>query len=434
MVSYAVPGGTVGPHVDSYDVFLIQGSGRRRWQVSRQKDLAFVPGLDLKILARFEPEEEWVLEPGDMLYLPPDVAHYGIAETECLTWSVGFRAPSDQELAAGFLDYLGERLRFEGRYADPGLAPARAPGRIPPELLAHVERTLARVRWNRADAIEFAGRFLSEPKAHVYFTPPARPVPRSRFDAAAARRGLALDRRARLLHAGGKFFLNGERVPRAPGLRRRGCASSPTHATLCRWRVRRPPSWIWRMNGTPGASCTWAKEGAIHEHARQARTQGLLPADRGQRAIPRGHRRGDRGGAEAPLDLRLHPRPARLRQSRRASRSFATSSWRGARTGSASRCTSRSSSSATSRASSSCCGSSRPRSPSTAPWARRAIATDPFIVADDHSVWHLLHHEQHRAIVALHSPQDASPLRDRFEEIWVLTEPAVGSIDARPLK
>ena len=75
MVSYAVPGGTVGPHVDSYDVFLVQGSGRRRGQVSRQKDLAFVPGLDLRILARFEPEEEWVLEPGDMLYLPPDVAH-----------------------------------------------------------------------------------------------------------------------------------------------------------------------------------------------------------------------------------------------------------------------------------------------------------------------------------------------------------------------
>ena len=219
MVSYAVPGGTVGPHVDSYDVFLVQGSGRRRWQVSRQKDLAFVPGLDLRILARFEPEEEWVLEPGDMLYLPPDVAHYGVAETECLTWSVGFRAPSDQELAAGFLDYLGERLRLEGRYADPGLEPARAPGRIPAQLLAHVERTLARVRWSRADAIEFAGRFLSEPKAHVYFTPPARPVPRSRFAAAAARRGLCLDRRARLLHAAGRFFLNGEPAP-APA----GCA------------------------------------------------------------------------------------------------------------------------------------------------------------------------------------------------------------------
>ena len=183
MVSYAVPGGTVGPHVDSYDVFLVQGTGRRRWQVSRQKDLAFVPGLDLKILARFEPEEEWVLEPGDMLYLPPDVAHYGVAETECLTWSVGFRAPSDAELAAGFLDYLRERLDLEGRYADPGLRPARGAGRIPAAMVAHVARTLDRIRWRPRDALAFAGRFLSEPKAHVYFTPPARPLARARFRA-----------------------------------------------------------------------------------------------------------------------------------------------------------------------------------------------------------------------------------------------------------
>jgi 50S ribosomal protein L16 3-hydroxylase len=210
MVSYAVPGGTVGPHVDSYDVFLIQGTGQRRWQVSSQRDLAFVPGLDLKILARFEPEEEWVLEPGDMLYLPPDVAHYGIAETDCLTWSVGFRAPSDAELAAGFLDFLGERLAIDGRYADPDLAPARRAGEIPPPLIAHVGRTLERIRWRPRDAMEFAGRFLSEPKSHVYFTPRARPLPRARFEEAAARRGVVLDGRVRLLYAQGLFFVNGE--------------------------------------------------------------------------------------------------------------------------------------------------------------------------------------------------------------------------------
>jgi 50S ribosomal protein L16 3-hydroxylase len=210
MVSYAVPGGTVGPHVDSYDVFLIQGMGRRRWQVSAQRDLDFVPGLDLKILARFEPEEEWVLEPGDMLYLPPDVAHYGIAETQCLTWSVGFRAPSDAELASSFLDYLGERLALAGRYADPDLAPARHAGAIPAGLLDHVERTLKRVRWTARDARDFAGRYLSEPKAHVYFTPPARLLSAARFAAAAGRRGVALDRRTRLLYARGLIFINGE--------------------------------------------------------------------------------------------------------------------------------------------------------------------------------------------------------------------------------
>jgi len=212
MVSYAVPGGGVGPHVDSYDVFLLQGRGRRRWRISRQKDLAFVPGLDLKILERFEPTREWVLEPGDMLYLPPGVAHDGVAETECLTWSIGFRAPSDRELVAGFLDFLHERLEPRGHYGDAGSAPARHPGEIPPALAAHVARALAGIRWTAADVREFAGRFLSEPKAHVYFTAPRRPLPLAGFVRRASRRGLALDARARLLFSGTMFFLNGERV------------------------------------------------------------------------------------------------------------------------------------------------------------------------------------------------------------------------------
>jgi 50S ribosomal protein L16 3-hydroxylase len=210
MVSYAVPGGTVGPHVDSYDVFLLQGSGRRRWQISRQEDLAFVPGLPLKILARFEPEEEWVLEAGDMLYLPPDVAHHGVAESHCLTWSIGFRAPSDAQFAAGFLDFLGERIDLAGAYRDPGLRPARHPGSIPADMLAHVERVLARIRWTGRDVREFAGRFLSEPKPHVHFSKPARALSRERFERQAVGLGLTLDRRARLLFSGRMVFMNGE--------------------------------------------------------------------------------------------------------------------------------------------------------------------------------------------------------------------------------
>ena len=115
MVSYAVPGGGVGPHVDSYDVFLLQGHGTRRWQISRQVDHSFVPGLPLKVLARFEPDEEWVLEAGDMLYLPPGVAHHGVAMSECLTWSIGFRAPTDAELVEGFLDFLRDRPGPQGQ-------------------------------------------------------------------------------------------------------------------------------------------------------------------------------------------------------------------------------------------------------------------------------------------------------------------------------
>jgi 50S ribosomal protein L16 3-hydroxylase len=210
MVSYAVPGGGVGPHVDSYDVFLLQGRGRRRWKISRQADAAFVPGLPLKILERFRAEEEWVLEAGDMLYLPPGVAHDGIAETECLTWSIGFRAPSDAQVAEAFLDHLRDALAIEGHYADAGARATARPGEIPPALVQHVVRTVRRVRWSDADLRMFAGRLLSEPKAHVFFEPPARPLAPARFAALGRRAGLALDPRSRLLFSGTMFFLNGE--------------------------------------------------------------------------------------------------------------------------------------------------------------------------------------------------------------------------------
>ena len=212
MVSYAVPGGTVGPHVDSYDVFLLQGHGRRRWQVSRQRDRAFVPGLPLKILERFVPEDEWVLGPGDMLYLPPNVSHYGIAESECLTWSIGFRAPANDELARGFLDFLHDRLGVAGGYRDPGARPAAHPGELPPRIVEHALRTLASIRWNRAQVREFTGRFLSEPKAHVFFDRPGRAMAFARFAREGARGGLVLDRRSRLLFSGSMFFMNGEAV------------------------------------------------------------------------------------------------------------------------------------------------------------------------------------------------------------------------------
>lgn len=210
MVSYAEPGGGVGPHVDSYDVFLIQGAGRRRWEVSRQRDLAFVPGLDLKVLARFEPEQAWDMNPGDMLYLPPGVAHHGVALEPCLTWSVGFRAPSDAEFATAFLDHLAERLSPAGHYRDPGLQPTRHPGDIPPALVAHASRVASGIRWSQQDVRDFVGRLLSEPKQHAVFTPPPQPLSLRAFGAAARRSGLRLDPRSRLLLSGRRVFLNGE--------------------------------------------------------------------------------------------------------------------------------------------------------------------------------------------------------------------------------
>ena len=212
MVSYAVPGGSVGPHVDSYDVFLLQGHGRRRWQISSQKDHAFVPGPELKILERFVPEREWVLESGDMLYLPPGVAHHGVAESECLTWSIGFRAPTDAELVTAFLDFLRDRLEPPGQYRDPGETPARHPAEIPPRLVAHARRAMDAIRWTPQLVTEFTGGFLSDPKSHVFFSPPRRPLTRAQFEKRASRRGLTLDPRSRLLFSGTIFFLNGEEV------------------------------------------------------------------------------------------------------------------------------------------------------------------------------------------------------------------------------
>ncbi|HET6265353.1 MAG TPA: cupin domain-containing protein [Usitatibacter sp.] len=219
MVSYAVPGGSVGPHVDSYDVFLLQGHGRRRWSISAQRDHEFVPGLPLKVLSRFVPEREWVLEAGDMLYLPPGIAHHGVAESECLTWSIGFRAPTDAEIVAGFLDHLRDALEPAGQYRDPGAPPARHPGELPAPMIEHAARALAAIRWTGPQVRDFVGRFATEPKAHVFFDPPARPLGRADFVKAARRRGLTLDPRSRLVFSGTIFFINGAPAALPPAAR-----------------------------------------------------------------------------------------------------------------------------------------------------------------------------------------------------------------------
>ena len=128
MVSYALPGGGVGPHFDSYDVFLLQGHGRRRWRVGHQRDAALVEGAPLKLLRDFRPQQEWVLEPGDMLYLPPGWAHDGVALDPCMTYSIGFRAPAWQELAIHFLRFLEDRIELDGVIPGSGPQTARQPG------------------------------------------------------------------------------------------------------------------------------------------------------------------------------------------------------------------------------------------------------------------------------------------------------------------
>jgi 50S ribosomal protein L16 3-hydroxylase len=178
MVSFATPGGGVGPHVDSYDVFLLQGSGRRRWRVGSRVYLA---------------------APGDLLYVPPGWLHDGVAVGRCFTYSIGFRAPRGAELGAAFLDFLHERGLPEATYRDPGLAPTRRPAAIPPEMVRFAGRILKRIRWSDADVRRFLGEYLTQPKPHVVFRP-------TRAEGAWIR----LDPKTQLLYSGGRFFINGD--------------------------------------------------------------------------------------------------------------------------------------------------------------------------------------------------------------------------------
>jgi 50S ribosomal protein L16 3-hydroxylase len=241
MVSYAKPGGGVGPHYDSYDVFLLQGSGRRRWQISAQHDLSLRPGLPLKILANFKPEQEWVLEQGDMLYLPPGYAHDGVALDDCLTYSFGFRAPSNQELAIAFLDFLRDEIDLPGQYGDPGLRVSGHPGEIPAAMRRSLRKMLRNIRWDEALMERFIGSYLSEPKAHVFFEAPEAPVTRKQFERQLKSRGVSLDPKTRMLFSDGHFFINGENVSvaaeDAPLLHRladdqRLPAAAPSHDAL----------------------------------------------------------------------------------------------------------------------------------------------------------------------------------------------------------
>ena len=188
MASYAAPGGGVGPHVDSYDVFLLQGSGRRRWRV-------WAPGGAL--------HGEFVCASGDLLYLPPGWRHDGVALEPCFTYSIGFRAPQGAELAARFLDWLHERGLPRATYRDPGLRPSARPAAIPAAMLDFAAAVARRIRWSRRDLATFLGEYLTEPKAHVVFRAPGAGA---RLEGREAR----LDPKTQLLYAGGQFFINGE--------------------------------------------------------------------------------------------------------------------------------------------------------------------------------------------------------------------------------
>jgi 50S ribosomal protein L16 3-hydroxylase len=214
MISAATNGGGVGPHFDSYDVFLLQAHGQRRWQISQQKDLSLIPDMPLKILANFIPEQEWILEPGDMLYLPPCCAHDGIALGDCMTYSIGFKSPTYMEMADGFLGWLTDRLEdhkgFDQRYADPRQVAVSRPAAVPKAMVSALSKRLKRLQWDDEDVAEFLGEWLSEPKPSVFFTPPDLSLNLNTFVTEAKKYGLRLHCRSQMLYTPYTVFLNGQ--------------------------------------------------------------------------------------------------------------------------------------------------------------------------------------------------------------------------------
>jgi 50S ribosomal protein L16 3-hydroxylase len=203
MLSVASEGGGVGPHFDSYDVFLIQLAGQRRWRIGAQRDAMLRDDVPLKVIANFKPEQEFVLEPGDMLYLPPGWAHDGVAVGPgCVTGSVGFRASTAEGLAAELLPRLLDEIDEAGKlYADPRQEAVTEPARLPAALLDFARRAVE-TAVQRPQALERAlGEALTEPKANVWFEP-GEPLPPGQ--------GVELDRRSRMLYDAAHVFLNGE--------------------------------------------------------------------------------------------------------------------------------------------------------------------------------------------------------------------------------
>ena len=210
MVSFATDGGGVGPHVDSYDVFLLQASGRRRWRISRQRNLRAKTGSQVHVVTGFRSTKEWIVDPGDMLYLPPGVAHEGVAIGECITYSIGFRAPSYQQLLESWFADYAEHARARGRYSDKGATATPHPGALPSSMTQRIHQELGRHKPTLADSERFLLRYLSEPKATTVFDIRQTPLSAARFRRRADTRGLALDRRTRLIYSRAAIGINGE--------------------------------------------------------------------------------------------------------------------------------------------------------------------------------------------------------------------------------
>lgn len=212
MVSYAPIGGSVGAHLDSYDVFLLQGSGTRRWKINQQSNLDLVEGAPIKVLQHFKAEEEWILAPGDMLYLPPSVAHHGISESDdCMTYSIGFRAPKTQELTSAFLDYLQDTPSQAGLYEDKDLSVQANPAEISDVMVDKVSKMLSEITWDNNNVSDFLGLYLTEPKPDVLFETQTE-ISIEALIKQLTLQPLRLSLKSRMLSHQQQFYINGERL------------------------------------------------------------------------------------------------------------------------------------------------------------------------------------------------------------------------------
>jgi 50S ribosomal protein L16 3-hydroxylase len=222
MVSLAAPGGGVGPHFDSYDVFLLQGQGRRRWKISEQADLSLREDVPLKILKKFVPEHEWVLGPGDMLYLPPQCAHDGVAVDQCLTFSIGFRSPSPIEITSAGLEYVLDEAVASKKFlvnAKPEQLPAaQFPALLPETYIARFHATLNQLRWTKEEAAKLAGIYASTPKSHIVFPPPLFSTEFSEFKRALSFHTVRLHAATIALYDARLMYVNGDALPRLDAL------------------------------------------------------------------------------------------------------------------------------------------------------------------------------------------------------------------------
>lgn len=212
MISWASDGGGVGPHQDAYDVFLLQASGRRRWRIGPVADATLQPGKPVKLLAHFTPEEDLLLEHGDMLYLPPGWGHDGIAVGgDCMTYSIGFRAPPQGELLKEVLWQLAESQQGGPIYTDPPLREGAAPALLPPSMVKFAAQAFARLKPDAAVFESVLGAYLTTPKPQVWFE--GMQASSANLRRACLQTGCRLDRRSKMLYTAQSVFLNGEAVP-----------------------------------------------------------------------------------------------------------------------------------------------------------------------------------------------------------------------------